>query len=144
MQAVSRRLRGTKTGSPTPRNSSQCCAPARIAFAGASVTRTAWTFVAAARPAETLRCCQIGYSVMRTLAPECLRSCQCSYGETCVLQCFGQRMSSFLEIAIGEAFLLALAVGLDQTHFVCELIQRVLESFADGLVFGEVQHYRRD
>ena len=65
-------------------------------------------------------------------------------GETCVLQCFGQRMSAFLEIAIGEAFLLAFAVRLDQTHFVCELIQRVLESFADRLVFGEVQHYRRD
>ena len=53
-------------------------------------------------------------------------------------------MSAFLEIAIGEAFLLAFAVRLDQTHFVCELIQRVLESFADRLVFGEVQHYRRD
>src|SRR5260370_12462013 len=47
------------------------------------------TFVAAARPAETLRCRQIGYSVMRTLAPECLRSCQCSSGVS--LQSSGTR-----------------------------------------------------
>ena len=80
MHAVSLRSRAMKTGSPVPRCSSQRRAPARSAFAGASVTSTVCTLVAAARPAEMLSCRQIGYSVIRTVALECLSSCHCSSG----------------------------------------------------------------
>src|SRR2546429_5207283 len=62
MQAVSLRARGTSTGSPVARNSSQRSAPASSALGGASVTRTVCTFVDA-RPPEAPSCRQIGYSV---------------------------------------------------------------------------------
>src|SRR2546430_9966653 len=39
-----------------------------------------------------------------------------SRGEACILESFRQLMGARLEIAIRQAFLLALAVGLNQTH----------------------------
>ncbi len=65
-------------------------------------------------------------------------------GETAILQSLGQRMRALLEVAIGQALFFALAVGLDQTHFVRILIQRIPQRFTDGLILGKVQHYRRD
>ena len=41
---------------------------------------TAGQAVAAARPAATLSCRQMGYSVIRTFEPECFSSCHCSSG----------------------------------------------------------------
>jgi len=41
----------------------------------------------------------------------------------------------FLEVAIRQAFLLALAVGFDQAHFVRKLVQRILQRLANGLIF---------
>src|SRR6266571_3399569 len=65
-------------------------------------------------------------------------------GESGFLQSLGQRERAPLELAISQTFFLALAVGLDQTHFFRKPIQRISQRFADGLVFGKVQHYRRD
>ncbi len=65
-------------------------------------------------------------------------------GKAAVLQSFRKWMRAFLEVAVSEALFLALAVGFDQAHFVRILIQRIFQRFADGLIFGEVQHYRRD
>ena len=45
-----------------------------------------------------------------------------SRGEACILESFRQLMGARLEIAIRQAFLLALAVGLNQTHFGCEAV----------------------
>ncbi len=43
-------------------------------------------------------------------------------------------MGPLFEIAIGEAFFLAVAIGFNQTHFDYELIQRILQRGADGLI----------
>jgi len=56
MHAVSWRLRAMKTGSPLRRNSSSALRRRDRAFAGASVTRTVCTLVAAVLPAEALSC----------------------------------------------------------------------------------------
>ena len=53
-------------------------------------------------------------------------------------------MPALLKIAIGEPLFFALSIGFDQARFVGELIERVLERFADGLIIFEIEHYRRD
>ena len=64
--------------------------------------------------------------------------------KACVLQSLGQRMRPRLEFAIRQPLFLALAVRFDQAHFIRKLIQRILQRLPDGLIFGKVQHYRRD
>src|SRR5258708_2450964 len=65
-------------------------------------------------------------------------------GEAAVLQSFRKRMRAFLEIAVSQAFFLALTVRFDETHFGGKPIQRIPQRFANGLIFREVQHYRRE
>ena len=64
--------------------------------------------------------------------------------KTSILQGLRQEKRTLVEVTIGEAFFLALAVGFDQACFSRELVQRVLQRRPDGLIFGEIQHYRRD
>ncbi len=65
-------------------------------------------------------------------------------GETTILQSFRKRIRTLLEVAVSQALFLALAISFDQAHFVRILIQRIPQRFTNGLVFGKVQHYRRD
>src|SRR5690348_2809197 len=67
-----------------------------------------------------------------------------SSSEACILQSLCHRMRALLEITIGEPLFLAIAVGFDQTHFAREAVQRITQRFSNGLIFGKVQHYRRD
>jgi hypothetical protein len=61
-----------------------------------------------------------------------------------VLQSPRQRMRPRSKFAIRHTLLLTLAIRFDQAHFIRKLIQRILKRLADGLIFGKVQHYRRD
>jgi len=53
-------------------------------------------------------------------------------------------MSARLEIVIRQAFLLALAVGLNQTQFGCEAVQGVLQRRSDGWIFAQIQHCSKE
>src|ERR1700737_1760539 len=64
--------------------------------------------------------------------------------ETGFLQRFREWMRALLEAAIRDALFLAIAVGFDQACFRGELIQRILQRGADGLILGELEHYKRD
>src|SRR5262249_17028286 len=65
-------------------------------------------------------------------------------GKTGILQSASERVSAVLELFEGEALLLAIAVGFNQARFVRKRGERVFQRRTDRLVFGKIQHYRRD
>src|SRR5260370_30398711 len=53
-------------------------------------------------------------------------------------------MRARFEFTISQPFLLAIAIGFDEAHLGSELVERVLQRGADGLILAEIEHYRRD
>src|SRR5262249_12037348 len=65
-------------------------------------------------------------------------------GKTGILQSSSEWMRAVLEIVVGEALFFALAVCLDEASLCRERDQRIFQRGANRLVFGKVQHYKRD
>src|SRR4029077_2787575 len=64
--------------------------------------------------------------------------------ETGILQRPCQQKSTLLEIAVGEAFLLTLAVRFDQASLISEFVECIVQCSGDGLILREIEHQRRD
>ena len=61
--------------------------------------------------------------------------------DTTFLQELGQWQGAFFEFAIRPAVVFTLAVGFDQTGFVCEAIQRDAQRRAERGLLGKVDHF---
>src|SRR4029077_19414595 len=64
--------------------------------------------------------------------------------EAGVLQRTSQELRALLEIAVREAFLLALAIGFDEASLIGKFVEGVLQCRADGLILRKIEHQRRD
>ncbi len=68
----------------------------------------------------------------------------CAFAKSGVLQCASKGKRCFLELAVGIASVFMVAVRLDQADFFGPRFKGCSQCFAQGFVFAEVQHQRRD
>ncbi len=61
-----------------------------------------------------------------------------------ILQRASKRVRNFLELAVGEADFLAVAVRFDQANLIGPAIEGVAQRFPEAIVFSEIEHQRRD
>src|SRR5260370_33038388 len=66
--------------------------------------------------------------------------CSITSPKTRILQRFCQEMRALLEVTVGEAFFLALAIGFDETGLIGKVVQSVVQCCTDRLILAQVKH----